>query len=100
MIPVVPNKSMRSKLTVKCAIAAVLLLNPATFSEERAMVKINLGMELFTFNKRQCPIKEVKPFLPGTLEGNRFLAMDLMENRSEESAIVFFPYLTAASFGG
>ena len=26
--------------------------------------------------------------------------MDLVENRSEENAVVFLPYLSAASFGG
>jgi hypothetical protein len=50
--------------------------------------------------ERKCSIKEVKPFFPGALEWDRFLAMDLMENRSEQSAVVFFPYLTAASPGG
>jgi hypothetical protein len=49
--------------------------------------------------ERKCPIKEIKSLLPGTLEWDRFLAMDLMENRSEESAIMFFPYLTATSLG-
>jgi hypothetical protein len=50
--------------------------------------------------KGKRSIKEIDPLLPGTLEWNRFLAMDLMENRSEESAVVFLPYLTAASLGG
>jgi hypothetical protein len=50
--------------------------------------------------ERKCSIKEVESVLPGTLKWNRFLAMNLMENRSEESAIVLFPYLTAASLGG
>jgi hypothetical protein len=50
--------------------------------------------------ERKRSVKEVNPFFPGTLEGNRFLAMDLVENRSEENAVVFLPYLSAASFGG
>jgi hypothetical protein len=50
--------------------------------------------------ERKRSIKEIKSLLPGTLEWNRFLMMDLMENRSEKSAVVFFPYLTAASLGG
>jgi hypothetical protein len=50
--------------------------------------------------ERKCSIKEVKSVLPRTLEWNRLLAMDLMEDRSKESTIVFFPYLTATSLGG
>jgi len=50
--------------------------------------------------KGKSSIKEVKSVLPRTLEWNRLLAMDLMENRREKSAVVFFPYLTATSLGG
>jgi len=42
---------------------------------------------------------KIKLVLPGALEGNRCLAMHLMENGDEENAVVFFPNLAAYSLG-